>query len=115
VALCRPCHNDCWTAFVLAESRRDSFEIVAVQLYGMQAKCSELIGQRLEISDVAGPSKPLKAVQVHDECEIQAMMAAEDQSLPIRPLIPFAIGGQAKEPSFPAFEFLAQGKACGKA
>jgi hypothetical protein len=114
VALFRPCHNDCWTAFALAESRRDSFQIVAVHLNGMQAKCPELIGQRLEIGDVAGPAKPLKPVQVDDECEIQAMMAAEDQSLPIRSLIPFAIGGQAEEPPFPPFEFLPQGKACGK-
>src|ERR1700676_2276651 len=91
VALFRPCHNDHGTGSVLPESRLDGFEVVSIHLEGGQSKCSELIGKRLKIGNFACLSKPLKAVQVHDDCEIQAMMTTEYQRLPIGPLVPFAV------------------------
>src|SRR6266481_8443061 len=42
-------------------------------------------------------------------------MTTEDQSLPIRPLVPFTIRGEAEEPALPAFQILRQAKACSKA
>lgn len=109
------CNNNRGTIDVLAKRQRDSFHVVAVHFEGRDAKCPELFGKRLQIGDVACPPKPLKAVQIDDECKIQAVMTTEYQRLPIRPLIPFAIGGQTEEATFPALQFLSQGKARGKA
>ncbi len=101
-------YNNRGTACILEESRRNICRIVPIYLQRMQAKSSEFVGKRLQIGDVAGLPKPLKTVQIHNDCEIEPMMAAEYKSVPIGPFVPFAIRRQAENPAFLAFQFLRQ-------
>ena len=76
------------------------------------AEGPELVGQRVEVGDLAGRAEALEAVEVHHDRQVgEAMMQGEDQRLPARALVPLAVGHQAVDPARLALEPLRQRQA----
>src|SRR2546430_261647 len=75
-----------------AERALDGGRIVTVDLVDVDVKAPQLVGERIEVRDLAGRSETLQAVEVDEDGQTaQPLVRREGERFPGRALVPLAV------------------------